>query len=138
MPVETSQPPPKVEMSKEERKRFLLSKVRVRRENLLAGSRVEGRADKEYCWVNQREERQLFFQAMGWELVKDKEVKSSYMRPDGTHVRADLILYQIDKDMYEAIQADRELRSIEALEGVEEGFQTSANRQGAPTFRPRA
>lgn len=136
----TPPPPPPDEEPKESRKVRLLSKIKILHDNVNTGTAVEGEPDKQYCWVNTREERQTFFQAMGWTLVKDptgEKVKTRYRQPDGTHRRADLILYEMDKEMYEAHDAYKQLKRIEALEGVELSFQTSAARNGAPTFKPR-
>lgn len=139
--VSASQPPkaaaPPLVESPEERKRKLLAKVRIRREAMQTSGKVEGDPNKVYCWVNIRDERQTFFQAMGWTLVKDPNVRTNWRQADGTHKRADLILYEIPREEYEAISAERELRSIEALEGAEKSFETSAAHNGAPTFRPR-
>lgn len=137
--VVTSQPPKEVPVveSPTEKKRRLLAKVRMLRDAQLTAGAVNGKPHKVYCWVNIREERQLFFQSLGWELCKDPEVKTSWRQPDGTHKRADVILYHIDRDLYEAFEADKELRGMEALEGAEKSFETNAARNGAPTFRPR-
>ena len=129
--------PPPVE-TPEQRKARLLAKVRILRQNQINGTAVQGDPKKQYMWVNTREERQTFFQSMGWALTKDKNVKTQWAQADGTHKRADLILYEIDRDLYEAFEADKELRSVEALESAEKSFETSAARNGAPTFRPRA
>lgn len=146
MPTETSPklPPrePEVELSPREKKARLLAKVKVYRESLILdrGAIKQRDPNKQYCWVNQREERRMFFEGMGWEQCTEltaPKVITQYKRPDGTHQRADLVLYQIDLDLYEAICADRELRSIEAIEGASMSFQTTAERLGAPTFKPR-
>lgn len=141
MPVVEPKPSPQP-LSASERKAQLLSKVRVYRETqMLSRGRIGGQNPAMvYCWVNQREERRMFFEAMGWELVTndtDPKVTSQYKKPDGTHIRADLILYHIPNDDYEVIIAERELRSIEAIEGVEVEFYRTAERLGAPVYKPR-
>lgn len=126
-----------------DRKRALLAKVRTIREFSL-GNRsavLEGDPSKAYCWVNTREERQVFYKGMGWELVTadtGPNVKTHYRQPDGTHRRADVVLYHIDKELYEAICTEAELRGLEAIEGAKQTFAVEAERQtGAPVFQPR-
>lgn len=132
-------PLPKLETSKAERAKDLLAKVRTYRENIVAnrGAVVEGSPDKIYCWVNQREERQLFFQSMGWGLVNDPNVKTAHRQADNTHKRADLLLYEIDRDLYDVMEADKQLRAIEAIDGAESAFDSFVERNGAPKYKPR-
>jgi hypothetical protein len=120
------------------RKATLLSKVRMVREFLASNQgMVEGmKPDKIYVWVHISDNRQIHYQSMGYELCTDPEIKSKWKRSDGTHKRGDVILYQIDKDLHEAIDMEAQLRAIEAVEGAREGFKAFAERQGVPVYEP--
>lgn len=137
-PKPSASAPPAGE-TKEQRLKRLISKARTYRDSSLRNrGAVDGRPDKVYCWVNKREERQLFYESMGWELVKnDPLVKSQHKKEDGTHQRADLILYQIDRDLFEGMEADRQLAAIESMQSAETSFESAAERAGAPTYKPR-
>jgi len=121
-----------------DRKRELLAKVKVLREAQRAGPQISGDPTMQYCWVNTNQARQVAFQAMGWEVAKSDKLVTAWKQLDGTHQRADTILYQMPLDLYEAIQADKDLRSIEALEGAELGltFQETAAKDHVPVFKP--
>lgn len=51
---------------------------------------------------------------------------------DGTHVRGDLILMEIDKDMHEALQMQAQLTADELLQAPQQEFKDFAEGQGAP------
>lgn len=120
------------------RRAELLKRVRTNRDAILLNrGKVDGKEDKEYCWVNLNADRQIWYQTQGWEICRDPEVKTRYLRDDGTHVRGDLILYQIDKEYAQALHEYDVARGIEYLEGAEDDFETAAMRDGAPVFRPK-
>lgn len=121
------------------RKEALLGKVKLIRERLAQNQGwVEGmKPDKVYVWVHMSDNRQIHFQSMGYELCKDPAVQSKWKRADGTHTRGDVILYECDKDLHEAISMEAELRAVEAVEGAKEGFRSVAARAGVPVFEPR-
>jgi hypothetical protein len=131
-------PTPPAPETPEQRRLRLLSKVQQLRDNQMRAGEVIGDPNKVYRWVNHRDERQLFFQVLGYELCKDTKLKCPVkQQADGTWHRGDLILYQIDKELQEELDAVRELKSIEALEGSEMSFQQAAARENVPTFRPK-
>jgi len=134
-PVPLAQPPHVIER---DRKLALLAKVKSVREGMLQnkGAILEGNPQKEYCWVNIREDRRVSYEAMGWQLCIDPAVKTRWKQPDGTHKRADLILYDIDKELFEAIQAYNMLRGIESVEGSEEMFISALDRDKVPVYKP--
>jgi len=139
-----SKPPVPLEKAphllEKERKLALLQKVKSLREGMLfnKGAVREGDPAKEYCWVNVRDDRRVSYEAMGWVLCKDPKVKTQWRQDDGTHKRADLILYEIDKELFEAMQAYNNLRGIEAVEGSEEMFVAALDRDRVPVYRPQA
>ena len=121
-----------------ERKVKLLQHARVVRDNARA---VRGTVDgmkpsMVYVWVNVREERQIMFQNLGYELCKEPDVKSKWKKDDGTHRRGDLILYQIPKDLHEALKLDSEVRAIEDMDNSKESFLAFAERLSIPTYQP--
>ncbi len=120
----------------EAKKKSLLEKlahVKLLREKLLMNrGEVKGRPDKMYCWVNVNESRRQWFEGLGWELCKDPSVKTEFKREDGTHVRGDLILYQMDKEIYEVINLDNELRGIEGIQGSKDQFLNFAESNRIP------
>jgi hypothetical protein len=116
----------------------LLSKVRILREKISTrGADITGQnPNKSYMWVNVKEDRQVFFQAWGWVLTTDEAVKSPYKKEDGSHRRADVVLYEIDREIAEAIQADNQLRGLEGIEGHRNAAIAAFHRQGVREYIP--
>lgn len=141
-PVPLEKPPHITEL---ERKKTLLAKVKTLRDNatFMQGAIIEGNPGKEYCWVNTREDRRVSYEAMGWVLCKDPLVKTRWQQADGTHKRADLILYEIDKEMAEAIQAYNTIKGMNPVEDSENLFEAAldqvSNTTGyrAPVYKPK-
>jgi|HubBroStandDraft_1064217.scaffolds.fasta_scaffold00148_7 hypothetical protein len=126
----------------QKRKIALLQQVRVLREGLmLSRGKVEaGDPGFEYHWVNTREERQNYYQAMGWELVNndsDPTVKTKWRKPDGTHVRGDVILYRIPKETFEAMALYNVLDGQDRTGAIEDSFFAKLESSGVPGYRPR-
>lgn len=97
-----------------ERKKALLAKVKVARERLLFAGEVNNpNPNKVYIWVNTSSDRQVTFQGMGYTICKDPNITTRWRQEDGTHRRGDLILYEIDRDLDEAIKLDGEMRAVE-------------------------
>lgn len=122
------------------RKMNLLKRVSVLRDAMnIKRSEVLGDPDTEYMWVNIREERQLHFQGLGWEKVTldDDVVKTPYRKDDGTHIRGDLILYKMPKELAQAHQEYNTLLGLERIEGHKSAFRTAAAKEGIPTFTPK-
>lgn len=128
-------PPHKLEMQAKEE---LLKKARVVRDKLAnRGNELGGKnPSRSYVWVNIREDRQTYYQALGWEVCRDPNVTSPFRQPDGCHRRADVILYEMSRDFYEALEADNALRGIEGIEGSQQAFVSSLHREGVKEFRP--
>lgn len=110
------------------RMRELLSKVRIKREanafgrgNISEASPHFDRS-KKYVWINTNQHRQIEYLGLNYEIVKTPNPKpgeeplSSWQREDGTHVRGDLILMAVDKEFYEALKLEEQLRAFEAME----------------------
>ncbi len=116
----------------------LLAKAKVVRERMATRhSDITGlKPSKQYCWVNLKEDRQVYYQGLGWTLCNDLDLKSPFKQPDGTIRRADTILYEIDMDFYEALCMHNILKGIEGIESAETGFVDTLGQQKIPTFKP--
>lgn len=94
---------------------------------------------KVYCWVNVREERQISYQAYEWAICTEPDKTSYWKESEGRHRRADLILYEMDTELYEAIQADNISRGVSAgEEDIENQFNTAVRQLGGRTYEPKA
>lgn len=128
-----------------QRKVELLRKVKGLREGTLLNRSglLKGDPAKEYCWVNNSPDRRITYESMGWEAVKITDPKNPSVvtrvtpQPDGTIVRGDLILYHIDKDLFEAIQNYNVIRGLELTENKDEGFETQLERMGVRSYKPK-
>lgn len=126
--------PHEIELKK---KRELLARVRSTRDTLARQGNITGQnPSKVYIWVNVKEDRQTFFQAWGYMLCADVNVKSPFKQADNSHRRADVVLYEIDRDLYEAIQADNQIRGLEGIEGHKHAAIEAMHRQGVREFIP--
>jgi hypothetical protein len=170
----TAAPPSAVppHILEQQRKLELLKRARVIKERVASRRQeLEGLdPSKQYMWVNVREDRQMFFQALGYVVAQSQVqlvpiyapgekplpdgpgvvqpkptghtlkhisgVNSPYLQNDGMHRRADVILYEIDRDLYEALYAADVMRGIENIEAASESFQLSLMRDGVKTFKP--
>lgn len=119
-----------------ERKRALLARVRATKASLISQlSQIEGRSPtKHYSWVNRHEARVMTYRTMGYEICRDPNVKTQWRQSDGTHVRGDLVLMEIDQDLYEAWQYESERSAIEAVEAAQDTFREFAGRSGVPVY----
>ena len=59
---------------------------------------------------------------------------TQWEQADGTHVRGDLILYQIDKDLYEAMHEQEVGAGLDDIEAHKDVFEGAARARGAPAF----
>ena len=127
-----------------ERKAALLSQVRQRREDTI---RMKGRvypadpngampAGKHFVWVNRNEHRVVSFKSEGYTVVNDghARIRTDWEREDGTHIYGDLILMEIDKELYDTIKLDDQIRAMENVEG-QAMFETFAKESGIPVTR---
>jgi hypothetical protein len=125
--------------TEQERKLALLARVRSTRSSLLAQlAQVEGKNDsKDYIWANNSEARLTTFKTQGYEICCDPKVKSQWVREDGSHVRGDLILMEISKELREAWKFNSEDLAVSSLENAQTGFKEFAERNGVPVQNPR-
>jgi len=126
------------------RRRDLLRKVQVIREGFMRrGELVKGDPQKEYCWVNVREERQIFFKQLGRTPDKVDPAHPHVVaqwppNAEGNIVRGDVILYEIDKELAEAHQIYSVARGLELTERPGQDFEAAMERLAVPLFRPKA
>lgn len=118
--------------------------ARVYREGTLFNRRKLKNPDpnKQYCWVNIKEERRIFFEGSGWEPCRNPDVGSSYWKPDfKEHRCADLVLYEMPLELYEMIKADQLDRGLSITDSkVAEGALADAVRNlgvQVPIFQPK-
>lgn len=137
-PENSVQDPHEIEM---ERKKALLARVRVMREKtqLNRGAINLDMADpnKVYHWINKDQSRIIEFTGLGYQIVRTEPVKkgarglSDWQAADGTHVRGDLILMCVDREIYEALSTIAAAEGYERLQGVREAFNSMVERTGA-------
>lgn len=112
---------------------LLLSQARVVREKLsFSRGEVKGDPSKHYSWIHNSESRINFYEGLGYQIVKDPEVKTNWLKEDGTHRWGDSILMCVDKDFKQALDMDTEISSVESLEGSRESFLAFAKSRGVP------
>lgn len=121
-----------------ERKRDLLKKIRVNRDKMIQnrGAVTEGNPAMEYVWVNREATRQNHYRSQGYRVCKDSSVETAWKCADGTHVRGDLILYEIEKETYELLHIDEQMRAVELVEGVQPEFEDRLLERGIPAYHP--
>lgn len=131
-PNESAAPPPSPHELERQRKLDLLAKVRVSRDRLRFRGAVEDiDPNKVYVWLSNDENTRTRFEGLGYVLCKSPTIKTAWRKEDNTHRRGDLILYEVDKDLYEAIKLDGELRALEG-QAAEELFLNFADSNRIP------
>jgi len=75
---------------------------------------------------------------LGFSIVKDDPKNPAWKanggKEDGTYIIGDVILMEIDADIYEFLLNENVERGRQMIEGAAEGFKNEAARQGVPTF----
>lgn len=125
-------PPPQED--REARFKRLLSQVReTRMKARFQASQVKGRPDRTYIWVRNDPHTMIDYKALGYEVVRnDPGVKTQWPQEDGTHVRGDVILMQIDRELREVMDYESDLRATEGLSGSREAFKEFAYKSNIP------
>lgn len=128
-----------VVVDEKERRLALLKRVRTLRESILTNrGEVKGKKpNKDYVWVNTRADRRTYFEGLGYQVCRDPDIQTRWKKEDGTHQRGDLILYECDRELREAIRLDAEMRSLEAIEGPQQSFEAFAERSAVPLHHPK-
>lgn len=133
-----SEPPsekPRPEELELQRKVELLKKVRLLKDK--ARNRLEvtgGDPAKVYVWVHNSDTRRQHFETLEYVVCRDPKVSTRWKREDGTHVCGDLILYEIDRELHDALKLESLYRAVEAIEGSQSDFLAFAERNRVPVL----
>lgn len=136
-PQVTSAPPARKQLSEEERK-ALYAKLRDR----MRKSRLEilhPQLGRSYYWARSKDETELSrLDMLGFRVVKSdpktpKPVANG-LHEDGTYQLGDVILMDIDSEIYEYYLQDNIARADALIHSSQESFREEAERQGVPTF----
>lgn len=75
---------------------------------------------------------------IGFTIVRDNPKapvwKANGLKEDGTYIVGDVILMEIDADLYEFLLQENVERGRQMIEGAGESFKQEAERQGVPSF----
>jgi hypothetical protein len=75
---------------------------------------------------------------LGFKIVKDDPThpawKANGSKEDGTYIIGDVILMEIDVDLYEFLLNENVERGRQMIEGAADSFKAEAARQNVPTF----
>lgn len=132
-------------MSEAAKKIYIMRRrVKVYREGSLFKRRslASPQKDKEYLWINMKEERRIFFEGMGWQVCQNPNVGSNYWKQDKqAHICADLILYEMPKELHQMIEADNIVRGLDLTDpkAAASAFADAMRQQGVrvPVFEPK-
>jgi hypothetical protein len=128
-----SPPAPEPHEIEIQRKLELLRNVRVTREKVGMNrwGLNEAMADptKVYKGVNRNPARMTEYIGLGYQVCRRPHL-TPHQQEDGSHVRGDLILMEVDKDLYEALCQDSVIRGYEQIEGEKEKFADAVVKAG--------
>jgi len=132
----SSAPPPAKPMSAEERKQRLAAlRERMGRSQI----EVTPPAGKTGYWVQITDTRELGrLEWLGYKIVHDDPKhpawKANGMKEDGTYVIGDVILMEIDSEIYDLLQQEYTEINEAQRSNAPRNFIDSADNQGVPTF----
>lgn len=119
----------------------LLAKVRELRHTALSkGDFKNKEPGRAYVWVNRDVNRQQHYQAMGYQICRNPDITCPWRTPEGTYVRGDLILYEIDAETHDAIKYISAERAVEGMTAPKQRFFDEAAKHNIPAKeidRPR-
>jgi hypothetical protein len=146
MAVEITQGPPKIAVSsapattealtpEARRQRYAELRARMGRQM----TEVTAPAGKSGYWARKDDLAEMGrLEYLGFKIVKDNPKqpawKANGAREDGTYIIGDVILLEIDSDLYEFLLNENIERGRQAVEGASESFKIEAARQNVPTF----
>jgi hypothetical protein len=123
-------------LSKEERrKRYDALRAQAGRSMIEA----RGPAGKTGYWARKDDSTELYrLQAIGFSIVHDDPKNRAWeaggFQADGTFIISDVILLEIDTELYEIYLTDNAERSDAMINGGKTGFLQRAAEQGIPAF----
>lgn len=112
-------------------------------------SRLEviGRPGKHYLWAPKDDEPELAkLDAMGYVIVREPHaaevlagkkqpvIKAAGLRADGTYTLGDVILTEVDEEVYEFIMLENDERQAQLVAAAKEDFVSEASKNDVPTF----
>lgn len=121
----------------DEEKRIHFAELRARMK--VSRLKVDAPAGKTPYWARKEDEQELSrLDYMGFRIVHDDpkapKWKASGAREDGTYCLGDVILMEIDTELYEFF-LDEDRRQSEALvSSIKQSVVDEAEKQGVPTF----
>lgn len=132
----TSAPASAVELTPEQR-RQRYDELRTRMGKQM--TEVTPPAGKSGYWARTNDAAEMGrLEYLGFKIVKDDPShpawKANGAKEDGTYIIGDVILMEIDADLYEFLLNENVERGREMIEGASESFKLEAQRQGVPTF----
>ena len=119
-----------------------LSSIKLLRTRAIlnAGLVTGGDPKKQFSWVNNSQDRIKYYEGLEYRVSKDagiKEAHPDWVKEDGTIRRGDLILMEVERDIYEGIKYSELLDAAENRDQAERIFLNYAERNGVPTFQPK-
>lgn len=122
-----------------ERRKELLRRVSVIRSGAVNTGAVSGKSSQhDYAWVCNDRQMIDLYKGYGYEEVNnttDPDVETAFKKESGAHMRGDAILMRCHKEITEALNADRELRALERVDGAREEFESWGADRGVPVER---
>jgi len=135
MSAKTTEQPATKEVTMES----VLAEMRHVRQNISQNKETvrNKKSDRHYAWINQNTERVSMMKHLGYKTTDDPGIESEYKQADNTHRWGDLILMDIGKVYYEALNFLDEESSTEAEEGTEGEFKDWADNNSIEVFEAR-
>ena len=126
---------PKVKpLTREQRKEKF---AHIREKMRVSPLKVTGEPHKAYYWARKDDETEMArLNYLGFTVVNDPDgkVKASGKRQDGTYIMGDVILMEIDKELYEYFKDENLERAENLIASAKEDFIGESAKQGVPTF----
>jgi hypothetical protein len=108
---------------------------------------VRGRPGKHYLWAPRGDSNELDrLDLMGYTIVREPkpkevlagqakpQIQAAGLREDGTYDLGDVILMEVDEEVYEFITLENEERTAAMMMQGKSNFTFEAEKQGVPTF----
>jgi hypothetical protein len=131
-------------LSKEERQRRF---EELRKRMGQSKFKVVGEQGVHYLWAAKNDSNEMTrLDILGYSIVREpspKEVldgtkapkiSASGLRADGTYTIGDVILTQVDQDVYDYLMLSNDEVSEQAVQNAKDSFRASAEADGVPTF----
>ena len=136
-PVTVVSAPPATEGLTAEQRRQRFAELRARMGRSM--TEVTPPAGKAAYWARKDDANEMGrLEYLGFRIVHDDPKKPTWKangaRDDGTYIVGDVILLEIDAELYEFLLDENVQRGRQMIEGASASFKQEAARQGVPTF----